>query len=580
MGLEMESFSPGILLAISFMLAACISMISVPVVSKFAAANGLFDGRNANRQFEASRKIHSGSIPRFGGVAMVLAFLGAISILPAGIPYQGVLLGSLAVFACGVIDDFTPLPAKARLAVQIIAAVLAIHHDQLALDHITLTKSLTIMLPAPVSMIFSTFLIVGAINAINLIDGLDGLAAGIVLIGVSLLSFADFVTTQSATVLLTFALPMIGAIFGFLRYNTHPASIFMGDGGSNWLGFMSGALLLIALRVSPITGQSPPLISVLLTFSIPIIDTAVVMIRRIREKRSPFSADKNHFHHTLLRIGLTHSQSVMTIYFLAFAFGVLGIFPAIFPKYDFPWVPYAASVVLLLAVPACAKLDDDAVAAAVNAHKDFSHKPMSLKFSSAIRHWENLNRYLLFAILILGPALSGQVPAQFANWSMIVGTIIVLSTFIPHTVRGAVFFDSFAICAAAVVILVVNNLNPMAIAWEGQPLSIHGIYNALFMVLFISSFLLFLATARRRSLIFTPSDFLLLTIPLVILLLPKSLQAQYKLDLISLRSLVIFMALRVLYRRRPKHIGNLKLACLAALIWVYLVAAHGVRVLY
>jgi hypothetical protein len=147
-------------------------------------------------------------------------------------------------------------------------------------------------------------------------------------------------------------------------------------------------------------------------------------------------------------------------------------------------------------------------------------------------------------------------------------------------VRGAVFFDSFAICAAAVVILVVNNLNPMAIAWEGQPLSIHGIYNALFMVLFISSFLLFLATARRRSLIFTPSDFLLLTIPLVILLLPKSLQAQYKLDLISLRSLVIFMALRVLYRRRPKHIGNLKLACLAALIWVYLVAAHGVRVLY
>jgi UDP-GlcNAc:undecaprenyl-phosphate GlcNAc-1-phosphate transferase len=580
MSTALDSFSPGVLLALSFMLSACISMILVPVVSKFATVHGLFDGQSSNRQLEANRKIHSGSIPRLGGVAMVLAFLGAISILPSGLPYQGVLFGSLLVFTCGVIDDFTPLPAKVRLAVQIFAALIAIHHDQLALSHITLTKTLVITLPGPVAVAFSAFLIVGAINAINLIDGLDGLAAGVVLIGVSLLSFADFINTQSTSVLLTFALPMLGAIFGFLRYNTHPASIFMGDGGSNWLGFMSGALLLIALRDSPVTGQAPPLISVILTFSIPIIDTAVVMIRRIREKRSPFSADKNHFHHTLLRIGLTHSQSVMTIYFMAFAFGVLGIFPAIFPKYDFPWVPYAAAIILLLAVPACAKLDDDAVAAAVNAHKNFSHKPMSLKVSGAIRQWENLNRYLLFAILMLGPALSGQVPREFANWATVAGSIIILSTFIPQSVRGAVFFDSFAICAAAVVILVVNNLNPMTIAWEGQPLSIHGLYNALFIALFISSFLLFLATARRRSLIFTPSDFLLLSIPLAILLLPKNLQTQYKLDLISLRSLVIFMAMRVLYRGRPKHIGNLKLACLVALVWVYLVAAHGVRVWY
>jgi UDP-GlcNAc:undecaprenyl-phosphate GlcNAc-1-phosphate transferase len=397
---------------------------------------------------------------------------------------------------------------------------------------------------------------------------------------VGLLSFADFVTTQNASVLLTFALPMLGAIFGFLRYNTHPASIFMGDGGSNWLGFMSGSLLLIALRDSPITGQAAPLVSVILTFAIPIVDTAVVMLRRIKEKRSPFSADKNHFHHTLLRIGLSHSQSVMTIYFLAFLFGVLGIFPALFPKYDFPWVPYVAAIFLLLAVPACNKLDDDAVAAAVTAHRKRITKPMSLKVSSAIRHWENTNRYLLFAILMLGPALSGQVPREFANWSIVAGVIIILSAFIPHTIRGSVFFDSFAICAAAVVILVVNNLNPMTIAWEGRPYSIHGGYNALFIALFISSLLLFIATAKRRSFVFTPSDFLLLTIPLAILLLPKGLQEHYKLDLISLRSLVIFMAMRVLYRRRPKHIGNLKLACLLALVWVYLVAEHGVRVLY
>jgi UDP-GlcNAc:undecaprenyl-phosphate GlcNAc-1-phosphate transferase len=580
MNLFSETFSPGILLALSFMLAASISMVLVPVVSKFATVYGLFDGHSANRAQEAGRKIHSREIPRLGGVAMVIAFLGAISILPASLPYQGVILGSLAVFICGVIDDFTPLTAKVRLGVQIAAALFAIYHDQLAVEHITLTKNLSLALPGIFGVLFSAFLIVGAINAINLIDGLDGLAAGVVLIGVGLLSFADFVATQNASVLLTFALPMLGAIFGFLRYNTHPASIFMGDGGSNWLGFMSGSLLLIALRDSPITGQATPFVSVILTFSIPIVDTAVVMLRRLRERRSPFSADKNHFHHTLLRIGLSHSQSVMTIYFLAFLFGVLGIFPALFPKYDFPWVPYVAAIFLLLAVPACNKLDDDAVAAAVTAHRKRITKPMSLKVSSAIRHWENTNRYLLFAILMLGPALSGQVPSEFANWSIVAGIIIILSAFIPHTIRGSVFFDSFAICAAAVVILVVNNLNPMTIAWEGRPYSIHSGYNALFIVLLISSALLFMATAKRRSFIFTPSDFLLLTIPLAILLLPKSLQEHYKLDLISLRSLVIFMAMRVLYRRRPKHIGNLKLACLLALVWVYLVAEHGVRVLY
>ncbi len=580
MSLIFASYSPAIMLALSFMLAATMSMILVPLVSKFATVNGLFDGYATNRQDESHRKVHSGAIPRLGGVAMVLAFLAAISILPTSMPHQGVLLGSLGVFICGAIDDFTPLTAKVRLIVQILAALFAVYFDHMALDHITLTKQLIVQLPEPISTAFSVFLIVGAINAINLIDGLDGLAAGIVLIGVSLLAFADFVTTESASLLLTFALPMIGAIFGFLRYNTHPASIFMGDGGSNWLGFMSGSLILIALRETPSTGASLPLISVILTFSIPIIDTAAVMIRRLKEKRSPFSADKNHFHHTLLRIGLTHGQSVTTIYFLAFAFGVLGIFPAIFPKYDFPWIPYAAALLLTLAIPASAKMNDDAVLAAVTSHKKFTRTPMSLRVSAMIRHWENSNRYLLFAILLLGPALSGQVPREFATWSSVAGAIIVFSTLVPHSKRGSVFFDSFAISAASVVILVVNNLNPMTIAWEGERLAIHGLYNGLFVGLFVSSFLLFLATAKRRSFIFTPSDFLLLAIPLGILLLPKGWQAQYKLDLISLRCLVIFMAMRVLYRRKPKHIGNLKIACLGALIWVYMVAAHGVRVLY
>ena len=511
---------------------------------------------------------------------MVVAFLISISILPTGLPYQGVLFGSLVIFLTGLIDDFTPLSAKIRLAVQIAAAVFAIYHDHLTLNHITLSKQLVINLPGPLATILSIFLIVGAINSINLIDGLDGLAAGVVLIGVSLLAFANFVTTQQTEVLLTIALPMLGVILGFLRYNTHPATIFMGDGGSNWLGFMSGALLLIALQPSPATGTPPPFISIILTFAIPIIDTAVVMIRRIGAKKSPFSADKNHFHHTLLRIGLTHSQSVTTIYFLALVFGVLGIFPAIFPKYDLPWIPYMVSILLLLLIPASTKIDDNSIRAVQKSELILRSNYLSPRLTSTIYLWENLNRYLLFAILILGPALSGMVPKELGFWSLGVIALLAVSAMIPENKRGSVFFDSFAISCASIVILTVNNLNPMTIQWEGNPLQIHNIYNGLFTLLFFSSIALFLITVRRRSIIFTPPDFLLATIPLVILLLPQNLQVEYKLDLISLRCLVIFMAIRVLSKRKPRYISSLKIACVAALCWVYLVAVHGVRILY
>ncbi len=572
--------TPTLFLALSFFIATAMSLVLVPLVTKIAATQGLFDAHAQSMTKESHRKIHATPIPRLGGIAIVIAFLCAISIFPTNVSYQGVLVGSLFVFLCGVIDDFVPLSAKLRLFVQAITAGAVVHFEKLSVEHLVFTKQLIFSIPEPLGFLLAIFLILGAVNSINLIDGLDGLAAGVVLIGVALLAFADFVTTQNISALLVFGLPMMGAIFGFLRYNTHPASIFMGDGGSNWLGFMSGCLILITMKNSAAAGTSIPFISVILTFAIPIIDTAAVMARRIKNKRSPFSADKNHFHHTLIRIGLSHSQSVMSIYFLAFACGVLGIFPAIFPKYDFPWVPYLVFMIQMILIPVSANLDDNSIKAATAAESTLRAKPYSSRITAMIYFWENLNRYLLFAILILGPALSGQVPRELGPWSIGVMFLLLVSAFIPHTRRGAVFFDSFAISAASVVILVVNNMNPMTIQWEGAPLQIHGGYNALFTILFFSSVLLFLVTARRRSIIFSPPDFLLLTVPLLILLLPKTWQLQYKLDLISLRCLVIFMAIRVLSKRKPRYISSLKIACGAALAWVYLVAMHGVRVLY
>jgi UDP-GlcNAc:undecaprenyl-phosphate GlcNAc-1-phosphate transferase len=152
--------------------------------------------------------------------------------------------------------------------------------------------------------------IVGATNAINLSDGLDGLAGGICLLIFAALGYLSYL--EASPVIGLIALALAGVLFGFLRFNTHPATIFMGDAGSQFLGF-SAATLAISLTQSRPT-LSPVLPLILLGF--PILDTLTVMVTRIAQKRSPFSADKNHFHHYLLGLGLQHSESVLIIYIL------------------------------------------------------------------------------------------------------------------------------------------------------------------------------------------------------------------------------------------------------------------------
>ena len=184
-------------------------------------------------------------IPNLGGTAILVGFFLAILLGKSHSGITSVYLCSLLMFITGFLDDLKNISPKIRLGVQIATAGLTVWMNSLTIPSLYLTPAFSIALPEWFGFCLSVFIIIGAINSVNMVDGLDGLAGGLVLISTLLLSLLYVIKTNDYGLLLVFSIPMAGAILGFLKYNTYPASIFMGDSGSNWLGFMLGVLLKI-----------------------------------------------------------------------------------------------------------------------------------------------------------------------------------------------------------------------------------------------------------------------------------------------------------------------------------------------
>lgn len=587
-----------------FATAASFTLGLIPLMLKLAVAYGLYDSPDVvsvsshapSYKAGEPRKLHSAPTPRLGGVAIVASFFITHLVWSYATPLKGPLIASFFIFLMGLYDDLYTLPARFRLVGQVILASVAVYWGGIALQEVALTPNIYFNLPFPVGFILSVFIIVGAVNAINMIDGLDGLAGGVVLIGISLLSFVYFVRMQDPNLLLYLTIPLMGSILGFLRYNTYPASIFMGDSGSNWLGFMTGVLILIILSNQSLNGlhehqiilrpppyirgaQHIPLFSAVMCLAIPVFDTACVMISRMREGISPMAPDRRHFHHTLLKLGLSHSQSVSAMYFLALGSGVLGILPVIFNQYNFFWVPYIVALFLVLIIPMSINLNKSTIERLIN-HRIFlrHHDTWGVKVNAWIRYWENLNRYLLYLILLAAPAFAGALKPSVGYAAITAGFLLLI---VSLSKKGqSDFFDSIGISLAAIVLLVANNSNTMSIEFMGERVSIQALYNGLFVFLLISTILLLAVTIKKRYFLFTPSDFLLLAIPLLIMLVPEPYKTEYRLDIICLRSLVVFLTLRTIVKRRRQASYHIKIVTFVSLAFVFLTGVFAMRIVY
>ena len=290
-------------LFLAFVVALSVTAALIPVLSRWAPAIGLTDA-------PGPRKVHSVPVPRVGGLAMavglVLPTLMSVQLTPS---IRGLLLGLVVLLLFGLWDDRVNLGYRTKFLGQVLAVSLCMIVGNVHVGALMLGGE--IVLPAPVSDLLTFVFLIGITNAVNLADGLDGLAGGLVLL--CLFAIAIFAAMSGTVAVTHMALIEAGAVLGFLRFNTHPARIFMGDSGSQMLGFSVGALALLATQ-----GEACPLSSALplLLLGLPIMDTLTVMLTRIRAGRSPFSADKNHLHHRLLALGFAHREAVLLIYLM------------------------------------------------------------------------------------------------------------------------------------------------------------------------------------------------------------------------------------------------------------------------
>ncbi|RYE56346.1 MAG: undecaprenyl/decaprenyl-phosphate alpha-N-acetylglucosaminyl 1-phosphate transferase, partial [Sphingobacteriales bacterium] len=505
-------------------------------------------------------------------------------------PFKYVYLASLVMFVIGLTDDLKPLSAKLRLVVQIAVALFVVYKLNLPILKINFTQTLTLNLPSGLGYVLSVFVIVGAINGINLTDGLDGLAGGVVMIGVVLLSMAYYLVSRDLILIYSLSLPLLGCLLGFLKYNTHPATIFMGDGGSNWLGLIVGVLLVFVLSGSEIQtageiysvvynqNYNLPFLTGILCVALPVLDTAFVMGRRLIAGKNPMTADKTHFHHTLLFIGLSHSQTVSAIYFLSFVIGVLGLMPVGYPAYNLVWVPWLALGLLSLVLYFSLRVDENA-ADQISVWKSgiSINKGIWPYYKQTVIYLEIFNRYLIYGILSVVPLVAG-IPHPAIGKAAIVGFgLIVISSFARDDQS---FFQSFVISVASAVLLTAINFNTLHISLLDQNYNIQFIYNAIFIILLASTVLYILLTFKRRYFIISPTDFLMIFLPLCLLFTPQSIRTEFNLNVISLRSLIFFVAVRILTRRYPGAFKRVRLMCAIGLLYVFLVSVCKLRIIY
>ena len=266
------------------------------------------------------RRVNRSPVPRMGGLAISLGFLVVVpAFCPAEKPISGLLGGAALIVLMGALDDLFDLRPAVKLLAQLAAAALAVRGG-IVLGAVSAFSGGSITLPFSLAAALTVLWIVACTNAVNFIDGLDGLAVGVSAIGsLSMLLVALSVSAPAAALLLA---ALNGACLGFLPDNRSPARIFMGDAGSQFLGYALGAISVLGLlKFHTLVSFFVPL----LALSVPLADTAFAVLRRLLRGQSPFRADRGHIHHRLLDLGLSQQQAVALLYTLSSLLGLAAV---------------------------------------------------------------------------------------------------------------------------------------------------------------------------------------------------------------------------------------------------------------
>jgi len=538
------------LLLSSFLLSLFITMALIPVFIRAAPKFHALDVPDW-------RKVHGRPIPRVGGLAMAIGTLVTTFLLiPLESYTRAYLIGASIIVLVGFIDDIRGIDYRAKFAGQIAAALFLIFAGGIKITTLGNLLPDNFILPDWVAIPFTLVVIVGVTNAINLADGLDGLAGGICLISLSCLGYFAFL--EGDTLILLSAVSLLGAILGFLRFNTFPATVFMGDTGSLLIGFS-----VIALSLHLTQGQTA--LSPLLPLPIigfPIIDTATVMIERLAERRPLFVADRKHLHHKLVGLGLFHTEAVLAVYIVQAAFTVLAF---VFRFYS-EWVILVLYLSLSFLFVGGLLLGE---------WKKWRFKRRGL-FDLVVKdHLKTLREKRVF------------IRIAFVTFSVSLPLLLAVTCFLPESIPGP-----FAVpCAIAGGLVALGYLSqkpwgrwvliatlylfiPFIIFFaetQRWPWVVNGwanLYNASYVFLVLCVILTLRLTKRRQGFRLTPTDFLILFIVLGVSLLPGDYAQEYHLGAIAARIAVLFFSYEVLIGELRDRLGPLAWSTAATLFVV------------
>jgi UDP-GlcNAc:undecaprenyl-phosphate GlcNAc-1-phosphate transferase len=513
-----------------FLLAMVVTMAWLPIFGRIAAKWRIVD-------HPGERKVHAVPIPRIGGVAMAIGVLvAAIVAVPLEPPDRYFLAAAGVVALFGGLDDRFDLDYRIKLLGQLLAVAVVVVGGDIQIHAVTLDDR--VMLPGWMSIPLTVFFLVGITNAINLADGLDGLAGGTTFLSLCALAMLAYSGGQvsSAALALTFA----GAVLGFLRFNTFPASVFMGDAGSQLLGFAVGVLSLRATQsgTTAVSAATP-----ILLLALPILDTLSVMVQRISEGRSPFSADKNHIHHKLLSFGFDHHEAVMVIYAIQADLFLLAY-----------WMRYESDlailgVVTLFFVVAICLLQ---IAARrrwrFRAPKDARrHSPLT-RFVTALLEPQYLPRWSYLAVAIALGVYAALVMVETARlssdvqWLLIALLAVTIVWLTILRIRPFSMVEKGALYVTAAILVYLDTM-----ILHDQP--VFSIANWGAILTAAAGTMLRLRLSKDRRFELTPLDLIVLFVALVVPSLPGSMGLPHGGALGIAKLVILFYAVEVLVSR-------------------------------
>lgn len=524
--------------------AMVVSMALIPVMARLAPKFGMIDRPDP-------RKVHAKPIPRAGGVGIVLgALLPLVLWLPFDDLFSAYLLGALVLLAFGVWDDIQELGHYVKFIGQFVAVVAVVYYGDL---YVTSLPFMNADLAESTGKIFTVFAMVGMINAVNHSDGLDGLAGGMSLLSLSAMAYLAYLSGGDASFLIIVALAALGGIIGFLRYNTHPASVFMGDGGSQFLGFTAGFLAVYLVeRVN--TAVSPALPALLL--GLPIVDILAVFAQRVYHGMNWFRASRNHIHHRLLALGFDHYEAVVIIYSIQTFFVV----SAIFLMYE------SDALILSLYLGVCASVFVFLVIA--EKQKWRAHK--SKRLSGLAKVIGSIKQHRLFSaipmrfvslaiptLFVFVGFMASRIPRDLSVVSALLAVILLTYLALRRTKDTTVLQVITYVTAAFVVYLETRYCQQ----WEPFLDTIDVVY----FVLLAAAIGITIRYGRKVEFKTTPMDYLVIFVVLFAGFLLHNLPEKAELGAMAVKLMIIFYGCELIITRMHRLVHLLTIATVATL---------------